>query len=150
MAWCSTNCFLYYTDNLLFPSVSPLLCLTLVASSPTPLCKSSPLFPANINPAGLYQCFVSLSVLPWLPLSSFSFTVHSKSELWSSHDLSDSGPEAWSNRLVCVCVCGPLLQKHPRSCQSLCVWSKNNYLMGLWCLDLIHCVTNVSQQRLQT
>lgn len=68
MALCSTNCFLYYMDNLMFSSVSPLICLTLVASSPTPFCRSTPIFPANINHDGLYQCFVSLSVLPWLPL----------------------------------------------------------------------------------
>lgn len=139
MAWCSTNCFYCYTDNLMFSSVSSLLCKTLAASSPTLFCKSSPLFPANINPDGLYQCFVFLSVLPGLSLSS-CFPLQCI-QIWTlilprpvrhrTRSLEQSS--------VCMCVCGLVYvltcatsaRKHLSSCQSLCVWSKNNYLMGL-------------------
>lgn len=78
------------------------LCQTLATSLPMPFCDSpSPFFLGNINPNGFYQCFVFLSVLPCLPLL-FSFQVHSISELWSTHDLSDGGLEA-SSRCVYVC-----------------------------------------------
>lgn len=102
-AWCSTNCFLYCTDNLYIFPCAPLPNSGYILAHAF-LWIIPPLFPANINPDGLYQCFVSLSVLPWLALL-FSPTEHSKSELWSSHDLSDSGLKAWSDPLlISVCV----------------------------------------------
>lgn len=101
MTWYSTNCSITQIISDLHLSCL-YLCQTLVTSSPMPFCDSpSPFFLGNINPDGFYQYFAFLSVLPCLPLL-FSFKVHSKSELWSTHDLSDSGLKA-SCRCVYLC-----------------------------------------------
>lgn len=75
-----------------------------------------------------------------------SFIEHSKSELWSSHGLSDSRPEAWSNPLF-ACVCGLLLQRHLSTCQSLwCdrkIITKWDYGFNTWFIVSTMCLNSV-------
>lgn len=77
--------------------------------------------------------FKSKLCLTIFPSWTICFVLHSKCELWSSHNLSDGGR-----------VCG-LVHKRPSSHQTLRVWSQTSHLMRLTCLDLSYCASKQAQ-----
>lgn len=137
-------------------SIAPIISYICLASLLPNLCSrpllsvthTPRLFPANINSDGLYQCFVSPSVFPWLRLFS-CFPLQCIQNLNfdppTTCQTADLKPGAIHCLRVCVAWC---VQSGAKASEfmsiTVCVWSENNYLMGLGCLDLTHCVTNVS------
>lgn len=112
-----------------FPSVPPLLCFTGAAATF--------FLRVFVHILSLLICsrwFQSKLCLTISTSWTICFVLHSKFELWSSHDLSDGGH-----------VCG-LAQKPLSSHQTLRVWSQTGYMRRLKCLDLNYCASKQAQR----
>lgn len=110
-----------------FPSVQAEYLISIRPTSPVLHRDRGHIFPSVVLPVLSISCksrwFKSKLCLAIFTSWTICFVLHSKFELWSSHNLSDSGH-----------VCG-LTQKHPSSHQTLRVWSSTSYMMWLKCLD---------------